>query len=80
MKCPYCGEKGARVMPRMVCPERLIHSALNCRNPECTAYDPITHGSHPKMRAETREIFQKAARAVLGESDFDLISIKTLKT
>ena len=75
MKCPYCGEKGAKVLPNMVCPERSIHSALNCRNPECTAYDAITHGIHPKMLAETRVVFHKAARAVHSESDFDLITI-----
>lgn len=79
MKCPYCGEKGARVLPNMVCSERLIHSALNCRNPECTAYDPITHGGHPKMTAETKDVFQKVIDAMRNESDFDLLSIHHIR-
>ena len=75
MKCPYCGEKGAKVKPNAVCPERLIHAALDCRNPECTAYDPITHGYHRKMLAGKKEEFQRILRAVRNESYFDLIAI-----
>lgn len=74
MKCPYCGEKGAKVLPNIVGPEQLIHSALNCRNPECTAYDSITHGDHPRMSAEAKDTFRKITDAVRKESDFDLIS------
>jgi hypothetical protein len=79
MKCPYCGEKGAKVLPNAVCPERLIHSAINCRNPECTAYDPITHGAHPKMLAETKAVLQTVLRAMRSESDFDLTYLKHLR-
>ena len=80
MKCPYCGEKGAKVLPDMISPERLIHSAIRCRNPECTAYDPITFGYHQKMRDEQKDDYQKVVRAVRGESDFDLLMIKRPKT
>ncbi len=73
MKCPYSGEKDARVIPAMVCPERLIHSAFNCRNPECTACDLLTCGFPPRMDAETKTAFGKVIRAVRDESGFDLI-------
>jgi hypothetical protein len=71
MKCPYCGEKGADVLPDAARPEWLIHSALNCRNPACTACDPITYGALPKMPAETKAVVQKVLRAMRSESDFD---------
>ena len=79
MKCPYCGKKGAKVLPAMIGPERLIHTATSCCNPECTAYDPITHGYHQDMPAEAKELFEKMQRAVHDESDFDLIDIQHLK-
>ena len=80
MKCPYCGEKGVKVLPNMVCPERPIHAALNCGNPECSAYDPIAHGYHDRMPAEKKDILQRVMRAIQEESDFDLIAFKQLKT
>ena len=78
MNCPTCGEKGASVLPDMLCPQRSIDSALNCRNPGCTAYDAITHGLPPKMQPEVKAVFQKVICAVRSESDFDLIAVKYL--
>ena len=79
MKCPYCGEKGAKVLPNMVSPDRLIHSAMRCPNPECTAYDAITFGYHEKMGNQQKDDYRKILRALRGESDFDLIAIKRAK-
>ena len=80
MKCPYCGEKGAKVLPGMIGPERLIHTAISCRTPACTAYDPITYGYHHDMLVEAKDLFRKVLRAVHHESDFDLITIQHLST
>ena len=79
MKCPYRGVKGAKVKPNTVSTERLIHTALDCRNPECTAYDPITHGYHRKMLAGKKEEFKRILRAVRNESDFDPIAYHSRK-
>lgn len=80
MKCPYCGKKGAKVLPAMIGPDRLIHTAISCQTPECTAYDAITHGYHQDMPAEAKDLYERMLRAVRDESDFDPLMIKRAKT
>lgn len=76
MKCPYCKKRGAKVNhthAEDVKGAAPIHSAVECRNPSCIAYNPLVYGYHPDMNSEKRRVYEKFKRMIENESDFDLV-------
>ena len=74
MKCPYCKKRGAKIdhtQVEKIIGEAPIHSAVECRNPACIAYNPIVYGDHPDMNPEKRRVYKKFKRMIQNESDFD---------
>ena len=67
MRCPYCRKKGAKILPGRIKPGGLIHSAIECKNPLCSAYNPIKYGFHPNMLPEKHAYFRKFLDAIGNE-------------
>lgn len=73
MKCPCCGSKGARVDGTSIRSGECIHEAIDCPNPSCIAYDPITYGDHPDMHPVPRQQYDRYMQMIRREADFDPI-------
>ena len=67
MKCPYCGKKGAKVDPSIIRKGALIHSAVDCTNPTCSACNAVAYGHHPQVLPEKHESYRKYLEAVSNE-------------
>jgi len=59
MKCPYCGKKKAKIDVDKIRSGARIHSALHCRNPQCSAYDPGLFGYRPNMPPQKGTFFDR---------------------
>ena len=59
MKCPYCGQKKAKVDVEEIRSGAMIHSAVHCSNPQCSTYDPSLFAYHPDLHPEKHSLIQK---------------------